>query len=298
MNRFVYYIFRFLIAWFAITPFFILYVISDISYLIVFFLIGYRKKVVYENLKSSFPDKEDSEIRRIRRRFFRHLCDISIETIKGFSLSKKQLKKRYTVLNPEITLPYFEQNKPVICLASHYNNWEYGILALGPALSHQAVSIYMKLSNPYMEDFGTRIRARFGMKMLAVNDTREYFSQHHEKPLAIILAADQSPSNVDKLIWTQFLGKETACLHGPEAYAKKMNAPLIYFAVKKIKRGYYSLNLELLHENPSETAFGEITSLYMQRLEKDIITRPEHWLWSHRRWKHRKEDIEANPAHK
>lgn len=291
MNRFVFIIFRFLVAWFRITPFFILYGISDMAYLVIFYLVGYRKKVVYENLRTSFPEKTQKEILQIRRRFYRHLCDIIIETIKGFSLNEKQLLQRYRVENPEITSLFFNQNKNIICLASHYNNWEYGILALGSAFQHQAVSIYMKLSNPYMEKYGTRVRSRYGMKMLAVQDTRDYFSQQHEKPLAVILAADQSPSNVDKLIWTNFLGKETACLHGPEAYAKKMNAPIVYFAVKKLKRGFYSLTLEMLNENPTETAYGEITAQYMRRLEKDIVVRPEYWLWSHRRWKHRKEDI-------
>ncbi|NLA25400.1 MAG: hypothetical protein GX879_10590 [Bacteroidales bacterium] len=292
MDRLVYILFRFLVIWFKISPFFILYCLSDIAYFFIYYLIGYRKKVVYENLSSSFPEKSEQEIKKLMKAFYRHLCDISIETIKGFSMSEKQLRKRYKIENPEILDKYYEKNQSIICLASHYNNWEYGILALPLDFKHQAVSIYMKLSNKFMESYGTKKRSRFGMQMLAVQDTRSFFAETPKKPLAIVLAADQSPSDIKRLIWTKFLGKDTACLHGPEAYAKKMNAPLVYFAVKKLKRGFYSLNLEVLNENPLDTEFGEITAQYMHRLEKDILQQAEFWLWSHRRWKHNKEEIE------
>ncbi|HPG74492.1 MAG TPA: lysophospholipid acyltransferase family protein [Bacteroidales bacterium] len=286
MKWLVYALFRLLVLCFRITPFVLLYLLSDLLYVIIFHVVGYRKKVVFDNLTRCFPEKSTAEIQLIGRKFYRHLCDISIETIKGFSMSEKQLQQRYVVENAEIADVYFEREQNIICLASHYNNWEYGILALSKALRHRPVSLYLKLTNRFMEKYGTASRSRFGMNLVAVQQSREYFGQHHTKPLAVILAADQSPSDTKNMIWTMFLGRDTACLHGPEAYAKKMNAALVYFCVLKPRRGYYRLRLEVLHENPQQTEFGEITNMYMSRLEQDILKQPEYWLWSHRRWKH------------
>ncbi|HOY39568.1 MAG TPA: lysophospholipid acyltransferase family protein [Bacteroidales bacterium] len=288
MKKFIYILFRFLTAWFSITPFCIIYLFSDITFLVVYYVLGYRKKVVYSNLKNSFPKKNDKEINKIALAYYRHLCDISVETIKGITLSQIVIKRRYHVVNPEILDKYFERGSNIICLASHYNNWEYGILALGPALKHQAVSIYLPFTNPYMEKYGVRERCKYGMEMIPVNQTKEYFSRNHPKPFALILAADQSPSNPEKFIWVDFLQQDTACLHGAEAYSKKLNAPLVYFDVQKTRRGFYRLKMEILVENPLETSNGEITAAYMKRLEKDIVSNPQFWLWSHKRWKHKR----------
>jgi KDO2-lipid IV(A) lauroyltransferase len=278
---------RILVFWFYITPYWGLYVLSDFFFVIIYHIIGYRKKVVTQNLRNSFPEKSNVEILDIQRKFYHHLCDVSIETIKGYTVSKKKLLKRYVVINPELAEQYFNKKQNLIFLASHYGNWEYGILAMQHYLKHQMISLYMPLTNAYIEKYGTKVRSRFGMKMVPVQQTKEAFSGLDNIPKGVIMAADQSPSNIEKSIWVSFLNQNTACLHGPEAYAKKTNMPLLYFKISKPKRGYYQVKIEVLIDNPSTANLGEITKKYMQKVEMDINEQPEFWLWSHRRWKHK-----------
>ncbi|PLX05919.1 MAG: hypothetical protein C0596_15580 [Marinilabiliales bacterium] len=202
------------------------------------------------------------------------------------SIREKTIQKRYIVKNTEIADKFFEEGKSVLCLTSHYGNWEYGILATDRPIKHQAIALYLPLTNKYSERYGLKRRKRFGMKMVAVQETKSIFNPPPKSPVAVIMAADQSPSNIERAIWTNFLGIETACLHGPEAYAKKTNMPVLYLKVSKLKRGYYTLEFEELIKNPDICKAGEITKIYFERFEKDIINQPEYWLWSHRRWKH------------
>ncbi|MDR2010071.1 MAG: lysophospholipid acyltransferase family protein [Bacteroidales bacterium] len=278
--------FRLLVGIFYIIPFPVLYIISDFVYFMIYKVIKYRRPVVYDNLKQSFPEKTEEEINKLSKAFYHHLADITLESLKGMTISLKSLKKRYEILNTGVANEYFNENKSILCFTSHYGNWEYGILATDNAIKHQAVALYLPLTNKYSEKYGLKRRGRFGTWMVAVQDTKKVFSESYESPLAIILAADQNPSNPERSIWVRFLNRDTACLHGPEAYAKKTNFPVVYLKISKPKRGYYTLEIEKLIDNPSEYAPGEITQIYMNKLEKDILRKPEYWLWSHRRWKH------------
>ncbi|MDL2261895.1 lysophospholipid acyltransferase family protein [Bacteroidales bacterium OttesenSCG-928-I21] len=289
LMKFLEYIgFRFVVVLFYIIPYKLLYIISDFFYFIIFKVLKYRRNVVFDNLRRSFPKKTEDEIITLTKKFYKHLADISLESIKGMTISEKNLKKRYQVLNTEITDEYFSKNESILCFTSHYGNWEYGILATAHALKHQAVALYLPLTNKYSEKYGLKKRSRFGTLMVAVQDAKNLFSKTLERPNAIILAADQNPSNPEKSIWVNFLNRVTACLHGPEAYSKKTNFPVVYFKISKPKRGYYTLEIEKLIDNPSSYAPGEITQIYMKKLEEDILEKPEYWLWSHRRWKHTK----------
>ena len=280
--------FRFVAELFRFLPFFVIYALSDFTRFILYDIFSYRKKVVYENIKNSFPDKTEKEILILCRKFYRHLADITLESIKSMTITTSQIKKRYIVRNTDIANSYYIKGESILCLTSHYGNWEYGILGTNHALKHQAVALYLPLSNKYSEKYGLKRRKRFGMMMVAVQETKSIFKTYPEIPFAIIMAADQSPSNPDKAIWVNFLNRETACLHGPEGYALKTNMPVLYLSVRKPRRGYYELIFENLIENPSKCKQGEVTEKYMSRLEKDIIYKPEYYLWSHRRWKHKK----------
>ncbi len=280
--------FRILVALFALIPYWKLYILSDFMFFILFHVFGYRKNVVISNLKKAFPNKSDKEINTLCRKFYTHLSDITLESIKGMSISEKSLKKRYIVKNTEIANKYFNDNKSVLCLTSHYGNWEYGILATNNAILHQAVALYLPLTNKYSEKYGLKRRTRFAMNMVAVQETKSIFNPLPPSPIAVIMAADQSPSNLERAIWVNFLGIDTACLHGPEAYAKKTNMPVLYLKISKPKRGFYTLEFEELIKNPDICEPNEITNVYFNRLEKDILSQPEYWLWSHRRWKHKK----------
>jgi KDO2-lipid IV(A) lauroyltransferase len=278
--------FRFLTALFFILPFPILYLFSDFVYFLLYKLIKYRRKIVFDNLSKCFPDKSEAEINKICRAFYHHLSDITLESIKGMTISLNTLSKRYRILNTEIADKYFDNDKSILCFTSHYGNWEYGILATNNVIKHQAIALYLPLTNKYSERYGVKRRSRFGTKLVAVQDTKKVFTEPQPQPLAVILAADQNPSNVEKAIWVNFLNRDTACLHGPEAYAKKTNFPVVYLKISKPKRGYYTLEFEELISNPADCHPNKITEIYIHRLEKDIVEKPEYWLWSHRRWKH------------
>jgi len=290
--RFLEYIgFRVSVALFYIIPFPVLYLISDFTYFLLYRVIKYRRNVVFDNLTRSFPDKTEEEINQISKAFYRHLADITLESLKGMTISIKTLKKRYRVLNTDIADKYFNDGKSILCFTSHYGNWEYGILATDEAIRHQAVALYLPLTNKYSEKYGVKRRSRFGTSLIPVQETRKVFSETQPLPIAVILAADQNPSNVEKAIWVNFLNQDTACLHGPEAYAKKTNFPVVYLRISKPKRGYYTLEFEELINDPSAYPPNKITEIYMKRLERDILKKPEYWLWSHRRWKHKREAI-------
>lgn len=260
---------------------------ADVFYFIIYYVAGYRKKVVVDNLRKSFPEKSDAEIKVLTKKFYHHLSDVTLEAIKAMTISRKQIQKRYVVENVEIPNEYFDRGQSVLLLTSHYGNWEYGMLATDMAIKHQTVALYLPLTNKYSEKYGVTRRSRFGMKMVAVQQTKSVFDGSiGNVPFGVIMAADQSPSNVERAIWLDFLHHDTACIHGPEAYARKMNMPALYMRISKPRRGHYRLTFEKLIDNPQQYEPGEITRIYFSRLEKDIVECPEFWLWSHRRWKH------------
>lgn len=283
--------FRILVIAFRITPFWKVYLLSDFLCFLLYNVFKYRRKVVLENIRNSFPLKTENEIEKIGRKFYRHLSDVTLESVKSMTMSYKNLSKRYIIKNSELADNYFKQGKSVLCLTSHYGNWEYGILATDSAIKHQAIALYLPLTNKHSEKYGLKRRSRFGMKMVAVQETKSIFDKQPEKPVAIIMAADQSPSNLERAIWTDFLNRETPCLHGPEAYAHKTGLPVLYLKISKLRRGYYCLEFEKLIENPADYKAGDITRLYFERLERDIVAKPEFWLWSHRRWKYTKDSL-------
>lgn len=284
MKYFEFLFFRINVAIFAITPFKLLYACSNILYFFLYYIIKYRKKIVFQNLHLSFPQKSEKEIKIIAKKFYNHLCDITLESIKGMSISEKKLKKRYKINNIDILNEYFAEKKSVLCLTSHVGNWEYGILATG-FLSHEFIAMYLPLSNKYSEKYGVKRRARFGTRMVSIRNSKEIFTEKSNRPKAFILAADQSPSNREKSFVFTFLNQKSYCLHGPEAYSRKSNFPSVFFEIKKIKRGYYELNIEKFIEDYNIYNNGDITYKYIKRVEENILQKPEFWLWSHRRWK-------------
>ena len=280
-----YLLFRLFVFIFWITPFWLLYLQSGIVYFLMYYVFGYRKKVVWNNLKKTFPEKSESELKKITKGFYKNLSDITVESIKGLSMSKKTLLKRYKVLNPEILDKYYNQNKSVIAVASHYANWEWGVLCLSLQFKHKSVGLYKPLSNKYIDNSMKESRAAWGMNLLSIYETSKYIEIKNTEPSIYFMVSDQSPSIVEKAYWINFLNQDTACLHGVENYAKKFDLPVVYGHVNRVKRGYYELSVSLVESNPKETAEGEITKAYMKILEDYILNKPENWLWSHNRWK-------------
>ncbi len=289
MQKLSYIFFRFIVFIFSLVPFWALYLYSDILYFSFFYVFGYRKKVVFSNLKKSFPEKTEEEINKIAKGFYKNLSDITLESIKGLSMSKKTLKKRYPVVNIEILDDYFKKGQSIIGLAAHYTNWEWGVISFGFQFKHKSIGLYKPLSNKYIDSYVKKARAAWGMNLVSIKETKNAFEKKYEKPAVFFMISDQSPSNIKRAKWVNFLNQETACLHGAEMYGKKYNIPLIFGDVQRIKRGFYEVKLSIFEDKPKETAEGEITKRYMKKIEEIIRKKPENWLWSHKRWKHKKQ---------
>jgi Kdo2-lipid IVA lauroyltransferase/acyltransferase len=281
-----YFFTRVFIESFRLIPFWMLYIISDLTWFILFKVVGYRKKVIYENLEKAFPEKSKNEIKQLAQKFYRNFTDILLESFKGLTMSRKSFLKRFKLLNPEFLDKYYQEGKNVLCLAAHYSNWEWGIF-LSMYVKHEAVTVYKTVNNRRLNDFMRERRGRWNFKQISMAKTRIIFN-NIEKPKFIVLIADQNTPVLEKAIWINFLGIETPCIHGPEVYSNIFNYPLIFLDFQRVRRGYYSTELSLLSENPKSLEKGEITKKYMGKLEEIIRKKPEDWLWTHKRWKHKK----------
>lgn len=243
--------------------------------------------MVFANIKNSFPELNENDRKKIARKFYHNLCDILLEGIKGFTLNKSQLVKRYKVLNPELLDSYFEKNIHVVSVGSHYANWEWGIMAAPLQVKHKIIAFYTPLTNKFVDAYMHKNRSRYGTVMMSSNDARKALSIPKEQPFTYFFGGDQSPSNIKGAHWMKFLNQDTAVMKGAEFFAKLGDMPVVYFDVQRVKRGYYTVNLFTLCEESKKTENGFITETYMQALEKIILTKPEDFLWSHRRWKHK-----------
>ncbi|MGB1037949.1 MAG: lysophospholipid acyltransferase family protein, partial [Bacteroidia bacterium] len=271
-------------------PYWVLYGVSNFLSFVFYYLIPYRKSVVLQNLKNSFPSKSDKEVDIICRKFYNHLCDLIVESVKLFSISEKTISKRFIVNNPEVLQPYFDSGKSIIIVGGHYNNWEMLASGIDMQVPHQSVALYSKLSNAFFNEKMKSSRGRFGLRMVTTKDSFAYFKEQTEEPRMTIFGADQSPTYSKNVHWTKFLSQDTAVALGTERFAKKYDLPVVYGAINKEKRGHYSLTISVLTENPKETKDGEITELHTKKLEEQILTQPEYWLWTHKRWKRVRED--------
>jgi KDO2-lipid IV(A) lauroyltransferase len=285
MDIATYYLFRFFIFLFRIIPFPVLYVLSDLVYLLVYYLVGYRKKVVLKNLRDSFPERSEKEIRKIARGFYHHLADILIESLKAFTMKEEEVVKRYQYENTEFLKELYDRGQSVICLGGHYNNWEWGGIASGKQLAHRPVGFYKPLSNERIDAFVRKTRVQGRSVLVSILNTAAVFQADYGEPVIFYMVADQSPSSPRLAHWMRFLNQDTAVLHGPEKYARLHNLPVVYAGAEKIKRGHYRVKFSMLVEDPSKTAKGEISEIFMKTLEHEILKAPQYYLWSHRRWK-------------
>lgn len=282
MSRVIYYLF---LNPLSHVPLVLLYVLADVIFVLLNYLIPYRKQVIVTNLTKSFPHKSENEIKHITRGFYRYLADLIVETIWNFSLSEKEARKRLIVENPEVLDKYYNAGKDVIIVVAHYNSWEFLLVAFNLMVNHRGAVIYTALTDKFLDNIFIEFREKFGMKILTKGDVKHAFNDGLDKPMAILFGSDQAPASSGRAYWTNFLNQDTAVAIGVEKYAIKYDLPVFFGGLNKVKRGYYSINLELLTEDPLKTKEGEISDLHVQALEKLIQEKPEYWLWSHKRWK-------------
>ncbi|HAQ18930.1 MAG TPA: lauroyl acyltransferase [Prolixibacteraceae bacterium] len=268
------------------TPFWLLYFWADIFYLLNYYLIGYRKKTVIQNLKNSFSEKTDQEIHEIARKFYRHFADLVVETIKSFQISDELLMKRFRYKNPEVLNELYNQNKSVALLSGHYGNWEW-TMALPKIIRHQVNVIYRPIQNETFDNYIRSVRSRFGMQlMMARISGRTMLELEKSGQLSATYYLTDQTALKDTDYWMMFLNQETAVFPGAEKVASRFKQAVIFMDIQKVRRGYYEVEFTKLFDDASQTKPYEVTKVHTKFLEEIIRKTPELWLWSHKRWKH------------
>jgi KDO2-lipid IV(A) lauroyltransferase len=272
----------------SLLPFPLLYLLSDFLFVIVYCGIGYRIKVVTENLRNSFPEKSENEIFEIRRKFYRYLCDLFLETFKTMTIGKKSMVRRCRFNDESLKLfeKYYNEKRSVIVVMGHLGNWEWAGNTFSLCCRSQLYVIYHPLGNKYFNNLIISMRTRFGTKLIEMKETFRHMLVYQKTTSATAFIADQTPSP-ENAYWTTFLNQHTPVFWGTEKIAQRLNYPVIFASIRRWKRGYYEIFAETLFENPAQTKEGEVSQGHTKRLEEDIIKQPEIWLWSHRRWKHK-----------
>lgn len=286
INSLLYYL---IIIPISLLPFPLLYGLSDFLFFLFYYVLGYRKKIVLGNIQRSFPEMSHQQHTDISKKFYRHFCDLILESLKTFTISEKEVLKRVTCKNPEVINRYYDNNQSVIVAGGHYNNWEIFAVAVDQLIKHKAIGIYKPLTNHYFDKKMRETRSKYGLYMISTKIVKQVFEEERKHLTATIFAIDQSPSNPKSAHWMKFLNQDTAVLFGTEKYAKEYNYPVVFGRINKEKRGYYSFEFFDVTDQPATTAHGEITEKITHLLEQDIRHLPQYWLWSHRRWKHKKQ---------
>lgn len=273
----------------TLLPLRVLYLFSDVIFFILYYFPSYRRDIVANNLRNAFPEKSEEERRLIARKYYRHLADLFVEIMKLTHMSEKQLRKRFVIENIELLEMLYEKKKDIIAVMAHYNNWEW-LTILSALTRYKTVSIYKPLHNKNFNNLINSYRSRFGMVLTPMNMIVREIIEDRKKNVLTLSAFinDQIPPKGDIRYWTRFLNQDTAIYLGAEKIAAKYNMALVYFHIRKIKRGYYNMKLDLLFEETAGLPEGAITEAHVRKLEKIITANPEYWLWSHRRWKHKK----------
>lgn len=269
----------------ALLPFPVLYLVSDVLYLVLYKLAGYRTGVVRANLRKSFPEKSAEELRAIERTFYRWFCDLVVETLKTLTITPAQVNARVSVSGEEVLEKYFNERRSVILVMGHWGNWELGGARFSQLGMHQLYVIYHPLQNKWFDGLVHHMRTRLGNRLYAMSDTMKGMLRDRGRSTATAFIADQTPPP-ERAYWTTFLNQDTPVFFGTEKIAAKLGYPIIYVGIERVRRGHYLMRFEELVPDPSRSAEGEITELHTRRLEQDIRRLPSYWLWSHRRWKH------------
>ncbi len=286
MHHIGYYLYFFVFYLISLLPWSILYLFSSIIHFILFGIFKYRKKVIADNLRNSFPEKSAKDLQKLHRKFTRYFCDLLVETFKTMSVSPRTLQKRVKFHNLELFERFSAQNQSVSLALGHLGNWELIGAAFAPYPYFQLIVIYHPLKNKIFDRIFYHMRTRLGNGLYPMKNTMRSMLMDRNKLTATAFICDQTPSNPERAYWTQFLNQETPVFRGVAMISRKLNYPVIYVSVQRPRRGYYEVHLKLVSDSPAQTTEDEISEAHTRLLEEDIRRQPEIWLWTHRRWKH------------
>lgn len=272
----------------SMLPFGLLYFVSDFIYLIVYYLIGYRKQTVRENLKLAFPNLSDSERLAIEKKSYRHLCDMFLEMAKTLTISEKEIKKRFRFTNLEVYQDLEKENKSIAMMLAHYASYEW-VISMNYFTRFKGYAIYKRIANPHFDKLVRDIRSKFKAYLITTKDTIPTIQSNEKNHVLGVygFASDQSPKASKAYHWADFMNIKTPVHTGAEMLAKKFDMNVIFLKVKKVKRGYYEASFEVLSKDVAKVPNYELTDHFLRLVEQQIHEAPEYYLWTHKRWKHK-----------
>jgi len=281
----------------ACLPLVVLHGLAGIIYLLLTYVVRYRWGVVLENLRNSFPEKQEAEIRRIGRQFYWHFAQVVVEILKLATISPTALRRRMRFVNPELMTQHFAENRAVLSLGSHRGNWEWILSGAALAFPGRAAGVYKPLTNKFFEYLMRRLRTRLGAAAVPMAATLRYLVQHRGEGHTLSLLTDQAASKDDRPYWTNFLHQEAGFYTSADRLAQQLDCAVLYVGIRRVRRGYYEVKFSELPDgrvaaagagSPDEAARYPATEAFIRQLEADIRATPEQYLWTHRRWKHKR----------
>lgn len=279
---------KLLVRLFALLPFPVLYFFSDVFFLFLFHVLRYRRRAVQLNLSKSFPEKSKPEIAKLTRRYYHYLCDLVLESVKGLTLPRQELQRRFHFRNPEIFSELYQKKRSALLLGSHFGNWEWGTLSFPLAVQHTVVGIYKPLKNKKLDSYLQILRKQWGLHLASMAKAGRAVIKYRDRPSIFVLIADQTPVDVANAHWLDFLNQDTPFLHGAAKLAQRTGYPVFYFEIQCVKRGFYEVDFHKICEAGENLKPVEITARFASMLETAIEKNPPFWLWSHRRWKRKR----------
>jgi lauroyl/myristoyl acyltransferase len=289
--QFIIFIIAYPLLWMiSILPFPVFYLLSDLVYFLVYYVVGYRKKTVRANIALALPHLSAEERLLIEKKSYHHLCDMFMEMTKTMTISSEEMNKRFIITNLEVIKEYEKKEKSIVLLASHYASWEW-LLVLNQKVSYQGVGVYKKISNKYFDKLIRNLRSKYNTQLVTTSKTIPLINHNQKNGILSIygLASDQSPKAERIFHWDSFMGVEVPVHTGAEMLAKKHDLNVIFAKVKKVKRGYYEATLIPLSDDPKSVKDLGITHAFIKEVEKQIYEAPEYYFWTHKRWKHRRQ---------
>ncbi|MBF8964037.1 lysophospholipid acyltransferase family protein [Pontibacter sp. FD36] len=274
----------------SLLPLPVLYLLADFLFVLVYYVVGYRKKVVLQNLRNSFPEKSEHEIRGIARAFYQQFPDLIVEILKLASMDEAEMRRRIVFSNQEVLDNFVQQGKTVITMGSHSGNWEWILSAGAVQFGFPAEGVYKRIKNPFFEEFMLYLRGRLGARLIEMKDTMRDFVRNRKTPRVVAMLSDQTPPYGEIQFWTTFLNQDTPFFVGAEKLAHTFGCPVLFLDVAREKRGYYRLTFDVLSDGttkPEEGTFP-ITEAFARKLEAAIRRNPANYLWTHKRWKHKR----------
>lgn len=269
-------------------PLRLLYALTPAIYFGLYRIWRFRAEIVRENLKNSFPDKSDAERCRIARDFYRNSSEVLVEAIKARTMSRQEIARRVIFVNREIMQVCADQGQSVVLMAAHHCNWEWLLLASSISFPYEVDAVYKPLHDKRVEAFMFSTRTRFGARLIPVQEFFSEIIKRKGKPRCYALLADQTPLADEEKYWTRFLNQDSTFFVGADRIAAITASPVIFIAMKRLRRGYYEATLKLIAEPPYARNASKVIERYVAEVERQIEEHPADWLWLHRKWKYKK----------